>query len=212
MKKRFLVIGIVLLMAIGVSSVVIADAKDEFTDVDENTSHYTHINSLYEQGIINGYPDGTFRPDKGLRRVEVAIMIHLALGAPEGNVSDMTFTDVPKYAQEAVAALTEMEVIHGFSEEKFGPNELATRAQVSKFLVSSFNISTNVGDQGFTDINDDPMLSDYINAISAAGIADGYPSGEFGVMDNMKRKDFSAMLSRTMEYDNSPNPEVIDIE
>ncbi|GEL77714.1 S-layer homology domain-containing protein [Tenuibacillus multivorans] len=211
-KKHLWIVGLVLAMALGIGSVVLADAKDTFTDVDESTSHYTHINALYEQGIISGFPDGTFKPDDGLRRADVAVMVHFALGEPDGDVSAMTFTDVPSYAQEAVAALSEEGVIHGYSEKTFGSNDIATRAQVAKFLVTAFGLEMNVADQGYTDIEDDAMLSDYVNALGASGISDGYPNGEFGVNDKVRRKDFAAFLDRAMNYDESPNPEVIGIE
>lgn len=54
-----------------------------FTDVDENTAGYKAIEWCAEQGIIKGYPDGTFRPTDNLTRQQMCIMLWRMAGRPE---------------------------------------------------------------------------------------------------------------------------------
>ena len=50
-----------------------------FSDVPETDAAYNHIKKLKDYGIINGYGDGTFKPDATITRREAAIMISNAL-------------------------------------------------------------------------------------------------------------------------------------
>ncbi|WP_313238076.1 S-layer homology domain-containing protein [Sporosarcina ureae] len=43
----------------------------EFTDVKDNNSHKAAIDALSDAGVISGYPDGTFQPNKTLTRSDV---------------------------------------------------------------------------------------------------------------------------------------------
>ena len=47
----------------------------DFKDVSENHWAYMAIKELSDKGIINGYPDGTFKPDKPITRAEVCSII-----------------------------------------------------------------------------------------------------------------------------------------
>lgn len=47
----------------------------KFTDVPKTHWAYKAIEELAEKGLINGYEDGTFKPDAPITRAEVAIII-----------------------------------------------------------------------------------------------------------------------------------------
>lgn len=57
----------------------VAVSKTRFTDVKESASAYEAIERLAEKGILNGYPDGTFRPDEPLTRAHLAVILDRAL-------------------------------------------------------------------------------------------------------------------------------------
>ena len=50
-----------------------------FSDVPKTDAAYNHIKKLKDYGIINGYGDGTFKPDANITRREAAIMLSNAL-------------------------------------------------------------------------------------------------------------------------------------
>ena len=52
-----------------------APEESPFEDVDEDFIFYPHIAWLEETGIVNGYGDGTFRPDAALTRGQTAVII-----------------------------------------------------------------------------------------------------------------------------------------
>lgn len=46
----------------------------EFKDVPKDTWGYDDLQYAVEEGVINGYPDGTFKPDQQLTRQEMAVI------------------------------------------------------------------------------------------------------------------------------------------
>ena len=58
------------------SKLIKRDAENIFSDVDEANEYYDAIVTLSDIGIINGYGDGTFRPDATVSRAETVTMIN----------------------------------------------------------------------------------------------------------------------------------------
>ncbi|MGM8215074.1 S-layer homology domain-containing protein [Bacillaceae bacterium W0354] len=177
---------------------VAAGAQDDFSDLSDSYRHYDAVNALYNAGVIGGFPDGTFKAEEQIKRGDVALMIFKALELEEGDADALTFEDVPARLGGVVAKLVEEGIVSGYSDEKFGTDELVTRGQVAKMLVEAFNLDLDVEDQGFGDINASATLAPYVNALAAEGITEGYPNGNFGVNDNIKRGDFSKFLADAM--------------
>jgi exopolysaccharide biosynthesis protein len=84
------------------------------------------------RGVINGYPDGTIRPDNKITRSEMAVMIDraLSLGEPEGRMSYKDLNIIPDYALGAVWRISEAGLLQG-SEGYFNPLQGATRAEMA---------------------------------------------------------------------------------
>ncbi|SIS62747.1 beta-N-acetylhexosaminidase [Salimicrobium flavidum] len=112
--------------------------QTEFPDADGEASGY--IAKLTSEGIINGYPDGTFRPGNVVTRAEMAILLDRAFvpGAVEGSEF---FTDVgPNMnAYESIATLSAMGVAMGYPDATFRPSEELNRQQFAAFLARVLN-------------------------------------------------------------------------
>lgn len=100
-------------------------AAGPFTDVTSSDSHYESILKLADLGIINGYPDGTYKSRSHVTRGQVATILANILNLKTENPKDPGFTDVSKshdhYA--AIAALKEAKYINGYEDNTFKPNE-----------------------------------------------------------------------------------------
>lgn len=113
--------------------------KTIFKDVSSQSFASGAIQSANDAGIIQGYTDGTFGPDKVVTRGEMAIFLSRAFKMKDEE--PMTFTDVPvssagyAYISKVIAA----GVTQGYSETEFRPNEPVTRAQFSAFLARATN-------------------------------------------------------------------------
>ena len=109
----------------------------QFKDV-KDTSKYYYKAVLWaaEQGITNGYSDGTFRPDDECTRGQVVTFLWRANGSPEPTTTNNPFTDVPsgKYYSKAVLWAMETGITTGRTNTTFGPDDACTRGHVVTFL------------------------------------------------------------------------------
>ena len=109
-----------------------------FTDVHETDYFYADVRCVYCLGAVSGYSDGTFRPYNNTTRGQMTKIIVLALSipivTPTGNP---TFNDVPadstfySYVETAAAD----NIVSGYSDGTFRPNNNVTRGQLSKIVV-----------------------------------------------------------------------------
>ena len=99
------------------------------------------INALADQGVVVGYPDGTYRPTLPVTRAQFAKMLVLALDIPvtEGALT-CPFGDVEKvpgslFPYDYVAAAADAGITHGVTATRFEPYVPVTRAQAMTMVV-----------------------------------------------------------------------------
>ncbi|MBF2036874.1 MAG: S-layer homology domain-containing protein [Leptolyngbyaceae cyanobacterium T60_A2020_046] len=112
-----------------------------FGDVPGNHWATAAIAEAYSQGFMSGYPDGTFRPEQQIPRVQVIVSLANGLNVTaEGNVNRVleTYRDadqIPGYAEDAVAAATENAMVVNYPNiNRLRPEQVATRADVAAFI------------------------------------------------------------------------------
>lgn len=87
------------------------------------------IKDLMRQGVLVGYPDGTFKPDRFVSRAEFARMCVKAFGLPANG--SKTFKDLTTHwAKADVAALAETGAVDGYPDGTFRPDQPITRAEM----------------------------------------------------------------------------------
>ncbi|MFC6547395.1 chitobiase/beta-hexosaminidase C-terminal domain-containing protein [Cohnella cellulosilytica] len=95
-----------------------------------------------EAGIVQGYPDGTFRPHATLTRAEMIAMMQRTMRLPEADpalLEDYRDKDeVPEWAVSAMAALLEAKYVQGSGAGNLEPLTPATRAEVIKILTEAY--------------------------------------------------------------------------
>ena len=117
------------------------DGEDEakaFSDVDANEWFYEFVEKASKSGIITGDGD-SFKPYESITRQDAAVMLYRALtklgvtfAESENNLSDAE--KIAPYAQEAVNALCTKNIIKGFDDGSFMPEENITRAQTAAII------------------------------------------------------------------------------
>ncbi|MHC0037885.1 S-layer homology domain-containing protein [Pseudoneobacillus sp. C159] len=170
-----------------------------FSDVKGKFWAKTEIEYLASQGIISGYPNGTFLPENKLTRAHAAVLLSRALNLDTKNVKDISYTDVPKthpyYAQ--IAAVVGSKIMSGKGNGIFDPEGNLTRAQMSAILVNAYSLSGTY-EKGFSDVTPDYWASKQIQALAANGITTGYPDGTFKPGGTVTRVQYSAFLYRLL--------------
>ncbi|NLD45665.1 MAG: hypothetical protein GX660_00505, partial [Clostridiaceae bacterium] len=95
-----------------------------------------------EKGIVLGYEDKTFRPDKNCTRQEAVTIIMNAfkLGESSKEVDFIDAKDISGWAYKSVAKATESKIIDGYPDNTFRPGKTISRAEA--FTVLSKCLST----------------------------------------------------------------------
>nr|WP_281272223.1 cadherin-like beta sandwich domain-containing protein [Paenibacillus flagellatus] len=91
-----------------------------------------------QAGIVSGYEDGSFRPDAQITRAEMASMIAKALKVSldaDAATSFADYEDIPKWAKGAVEAIRKLGIVSGRDDNRFVPNDTATRAEAVVMLL-----------------------------------------------------------------------------
>ncbi len=116
-----------------------ADSAVSFADVAGEAWYYNYVIAAAQSGLINGYEDGTFRPDSNISRQEMAVIIDRMIKAENistGDGASASFTDISSvadYARDAVMELSGMGIIAG-DGGSFRPNDGLTKAEASTVL------------------------------------------------------------------------------
>lgn len=112
-------------------------ASVSFSDIPDGYWASQEITALVERKAINGYPDGTFRPEAKVKRSEFAKMAVLALNLSLVLVEYPTFPDVPgnHWALTYVETAYANELIKGYPDGTFRPDGEVTLAEVLTVIV-----------------------------------------------------------------------------
>lgn len=113
-----------------------ADTVPAFEDVQGLWSQ-EYIETAASLGIVTGY-DGMFLPEDCITREEMAAILYRTMQAvnPEDAylASELSFQDreeISPWAEEAIAFISEKEIVKGMEDQTFAPKQNATRAQAA---------------------------------------------------------------------------------
>lgn len=170
-----------------------------FDDVYASHPFAFEIAYLYEEGIINGYSDGTFRPNDPVTRAHAVAMIGRALNLDDTSRST-GFRDVPANNRFSgyIASAAEKEIVFGFPNNYFRPNWTVTRAQTVAMLDRAFYFP-EAPDNTFKDMSTHHFAFDAVSRLAYQGVARGYSNNTFRPDVPVTRAQFSAFLARAIE-------------
>ena len=111
----------------------------QFKDISSNFWGYSAVQSAARGGFMRGYPNGTFRPNQLIPRVEVLVALSNGLNFTASNTNVLSrYQDdvqIPSWATTAVAAATQRKIVVNYpSLVQLNPTRQATRAEVAAFV------------------------------------------------------------------------------
>ena len=223
MWNKFLVVFLALLMLLSLPVMAAdeVDAGDELLimPAPETEKEQERVREPYEPEVklklsmdedehpafINGYTDGTFKPESHITRAESAMMVYglLEKTYPER----VEFDDVAEdsWYYDAIGLLAAGGIIDVASYEVH-PDELMTRAGFVSML-SRFFPDRNY-DCEYPDVPEDSPYYDEIAKATELGWVNGYPDGTFGAERNITRTEATVLINRALER--SGDEEYID--
>ncbi|WP_071392814.1 S-layer homology domain-containing protein [Bacillus tuaregi] len=183
-----------------------------FKDAEDFVKYNREINQLVQLGIIQGYPDQTFKPDKSITRAQGVAMIIREMKLDTSNRQDPHFKDMdPGYRFYAeIATAVQKGIIDGYPDGTFRPNEEMTRSQMAKILVGAYHLQLKESEtNSFKDVPATYWGYEFINILASNGVTLGHTDGTFDPTGKLTRLHFSLFLSR---YINEVKSEQQDAE
>lgn len=119
------------------SPAVTAPRSQPFSDVTPGMEHYDAIIWAYQNGIVKGWPDGTFRPTTPITRDAMAAFVHRYAGSPQLPAPGAAvFADVPAGSQFAaeIAWMKQEGITTGWPDGTYRPLSTTQRDAMAAFL------------------------------------------------------------------------------
>lgn len=200
MKKTIRKTFLYALFLISAAGIIAAPASAAtFTDVPRSSDHHDAIQNLAERGILQGYDNGTFRPDATLTRAHASKILALSLKLDTRNVKDPGFKDLNKnqWYYGYVAALANAGHISGFEDGTFRPNAPMTRAQAAKIIDLSYQLPLKAkAENPFKDVSNSAWYAKHIRTLVENKVTKGKTTTTFEPNANVTRAQMASFVVR----------------
>jgi len=163
-----------------------------------------NIIKLAERGIINGYPDGSIKPNAEITRAEMAVIVVLAAGLQPAEEITLKFKDtdqIPSWAIGFVQTGVDNGIIYGYEDNTFRASNNLTREEMVVLIMQAFKYGKAENPElKFIDSNEVGGWSKAFIAKSVElGFVAGYPDNTFRPKRNVTRAEAFTVLLKAIE-------------
>lgn len=184
-------------------------AKDNavhFSDTAENDWYFSDVRYVYEKNIMNGMSETEFSPHGTMTRGMLTTVLWRLEGEPK-TAKKSSFTDVEPdaYYCSAVTWASENEIVNGYDNTVFAPENLITREQAAAVLYrysmyKKYDMSPGADISGFEDFGEiSGYAADAFRWAYGNGIITGVTPQRIDPKGNMLRAQAAAVLKRFCE-------------
>ncbi len=227
MKMKHFLAGMILgVLAIMPLSAASAQSPSTFNDVPLSHPNFEAITDLKTRGIIDGYPDGSFKPEQAVNRVEALKII--TLGAeleplPRQDGIDAViadFSDIDQnawYMQYLNRAVTD-NIVTGYPDGSFKPEQTVNLVENLKMLLLANSIDTSattVSENPYADTPKDEWYAKYVMYAKEKNLIGADPQNNVFPAQGMTRAKLAETMYRLIyinehQLDMYPPPEMRD--
>ena len=165
------------------------------------------IERWYETGLVQGFEDGTFRPDSPMTRSQLAVVLSNLLALPEGSTSPFLDITPQDWFYPYLTRCYDAGILAG-DNALAHPNELVTRQQAAVMLSKALNLDS-VKETNLSSYSDETDVAPWARFAMAAciqaGMMSGIGDGRLGPTQPLSRGALMTMLDRVVvQYIQSP--------
>ncbi|NLF37784.1 MAG: S-layer homology domain-containing protein, partial [Clostridiaceae bacterium] len=180
------ILSLVLVLALVLGSFAFTFAATPSDVVGEDSEDA--VNVLMELGVINGYPDGSYKPAGIVTRGEMAKIVICALGLEDYAAGSSSFSDMAgHWSDKYVAYAVSLGIINGYPDGTFKADNTVSYDEAAKMLVAAL---------GYTE---DSLVGawpvNYVTKAKVLGILDDIKAGSAGA----NRGDIAIMTYQTLD-------------
>ena len=194
--------------------------SDKYTDIPNDVMGES-IKKAIDEGIMVGTSATKFSPNMTVSRWQFALLIARAdlriknsaiTNADEADAELLKqYSGTPKFSDAkkeplynaAIEYCNKNGIIDGKGNNKFDPNGNVTRLEAARMISDWTGITDATKTEntnGVKDWNKVNWGKEYVNAVYDAGFITGYPNGNFGPKDNLKRSQAAVIIMKAYEY------------
>ncbi|MEH6942190.1 C40 family peptidase [Bacillus sp. JJ722] len=171
----------------------------EFVDVAKNHFAYTPVKTLSTKGVVNGFEDGTFRPNNVVTRGQAAAIVNNVLKHSPKNIR--SFKDVStnnRFAKD-IAAMKELGIISGYNDGTYRSDKTMTRMEMALIVNKAFKLNdnkiSNASDTAvYSDVNPSSFGSDAIATMHSIDRTNGFKTKTYRPNDKALRGEFTTAV------------------
>lgn len=177
MKKKLSVAALLIMLFTAAFSASAFAAS--FSDIDDSR-YKDAIVTLSNLKVIDGYEDGTFKPEGTITRAEFTKMLVCVMGfGDNAQYGAPSFEDIDMWAKNYICTAYGLGIVDGMSDYEFAPDAPVTYEQAQKMMVCALGYGENAVSRGgwpdgYISIAGELRLK---NGISGTGDSDPAPRG-----------------------------------
>lgn len=186
------------------TAVTVKDRKNGTATGTTDKNGMLTLPAAEHKSYIVGYPDGTFRPNGSMTRSEAAAIFARLISEKKGEAisGKATFTDVSskEWYHSYIGYLEKYNIIKGYSDKTFRPNEAVTRAEFVAMTVRYHSLFNEVKTSGYTvkytDVKNSYWAYSDIAYAKHIGWLNGYSDGSFRGDNDITRAEVVTVVNR----------------
>jgi hypothetical protein len=103
------------------------------------------VDYLSDQGIVSGYPDGTYKPTNPIVRAEVAALIIKAYAQLDYSITRTQFSDANNHwAMAYIGTISKLGLVSGYPDGTFKPDRQVSYAELFTILINSMGLKSQL--------------------------------------------------------------------
>lgn len=157
------------------------------------------------KGIVNGYPDHTFRPDAKINRAEFTVLLANAVKLSAEADKPLDYADkdlIPEWAVPSVERASAAGVINGYADRTFRWNNSITRAEMTVMIVRAAQLAGGGGQPapGFADDSSIPAWAyQAVSVAKANGLIQGKTNNRFDPSGSATRAEAAVIILNVLK-------------
>ncbi len=179
--------------------------NSKFDDVTEDKWFYSYVTELASKGIVEGYEDGSFRPQNNVTRAEFIKLLVVCMDYPTSALP--SFDDVKEkdwfYSYVSTAVKNGIVVKEEYGNS-FKPNEVISREEAAKLLVRAAGIETGKFETPYADSQDEYVVALYTICLMQGTVDTESGKRFFNPETGITRAETSTVFSRLLQYKADP--------
>ncbi|WP_139491146.1 S8 family peptidase [Brevibacillus dissolubilis] len=156
---------------------------------------------LTQKGIVKGFSDYAFRPDKGVTRAEFATMLLRAMksnGLEVGKTGSNPFRDLSRkhWAYSSIMQVSELGIMQGYENNTVQPDRVISRAEMAVMVARAKHMLLYPRQSSYRDVKRNFWAAPAIEILTLNGWLKGYKDGTFRPNQAVRRGEMAVFLSK----------------